>query len=113
MRYLPLVLLLAACGTDATTVEMPADTVYVPIEFKTWVGIEYTFADSGPLNSDVDAKRKAGWDCGESLLDFPLWLPQSQYLTHWALVVAHFYLCVHPYANAEPFTAPRTMGDLR
>lgn len=102
-----LVLLFAACGSsEVVTVDTPTDTVYVQLQ--TWVGIEFTWADSGPLNNDVQAKRLAGWDCGDSLLDLPYWLPVNAKNTEWILMVAHFYLCTapDPYAASEPFKLP-------
>lgn len=85
-------LLLSACSSPTEPV---TQVLYVLPQH--WVGIEYTFANSGPLNSGVEDHRRAGWDCGESLLDFPVWLPQDPDFKTFALVVAHFYLC-----TAEP-----------
>jgi len=84
---------LASCETPTTVTEY--ETVFVLPQH--WVGVEYTWADSGPLNSDVEDHRRAGWYCGESLLDMPVWLPQDEHNSWFALVVAHFYLC-----TAEP-----------
>lgn len=93
-------------------VEAPPDTVYVTPQ--TWVGVEFTWADSGPLNSDVEDHRRAGWDCGSSLLDLPYWFPLDDEYDNWLLVVAHFYLCTAPQPgmSSAPFQVPEVIKDL-